>query len=483
MIKKALNRYKALPVQVRASLWFLICGFLQRGISVITTPIFTRILSTGEYGRFNVFNSWLGIISIFVSLNLYFGVYSQGLIKFDKERNVFSSSLQGLTLTSVTLWTVVYIIFHTFWNNLFGLTTVQMLAMLCLIWTSSAFSLWSAEQRIYFKYRQLVATTLLVSITNPILGIFLVTYSTDKVTARILGMVLVNIVGYTWCFFVQMRAGKKFYSAKFWKYALGYNLPLIPHYLSQVVLNNSDRIMINDMVGDGAAGIYSLAYSLAMIMTIFNTALMDTLNPWIYQKIKDKKISDIAPVAYLSLGIVAAVNLILIILAPEAVRIFAPASYYEAIYCIPPVAMGVLFMYSYDLFAKFAFYYEKTKLIMLASIGGAALNIVLNYFGIKAFGYIAAAYTTLICYIFYDIFHYILMTKICNRYLDGVKPYNLKWLMLMYGAFLVCGFVMLFTYNYPVVRYNIIAVMVVVMIWQRNRIKGAAQKILSLRNK
>lgn len=67
--------------------------------------------------------------------------------------------------------------------------------------------------------------------------------------------------------------------------------------------------------------------------------------------------------------------MLLIAFAPEAVRIFAPKSYYEAIYCIPPVAMGVLFLYSYDLFAKFVFYYERTIMIMLASIWGAILNI------------------------------------------------------------------------------------------------------------
>ena len=43
-MKKALAKYTALPIQVRASLWFLICSFLQKGISMITTPIFTRIV-------------------------------------------------------------------------------------------------------------------------------------------------------------------------------------------------------------------------------------------------------------------------------------------------------------------------------------------------------------------------------------------------------------------------------------------------------
>ena len=80
MIKSVLNRYKSFPIQVKASLWFLICSFLQKGISTVTTPIFTRIMNTTEYGQYNVFNSWLSIASIFVSLSLTGGVYAQVLV-------------------------------------------------------------------------------------------------------------------------------------------------------------------------------------------------------------------------------------------------------------------------------------------------------------------------------------------------------------------------------------------------------------------
>lgn len=466
-MKKLILKYKSFPVQVKASFWFLICAFLQKGISMITTPIFTRLLSTAEYGEFNVFNSWYSIASIFVSLSLSSGVYTQGLVKYDKQRKIFSSSLQGLTLTLVGGWTVIYLVFKEFWNNLFSMSTTLMLAMLVMIWTSSAFGFWSSEQRVNYKYRALVGITLIVSIAKPVLGILLVTHSDDKVTMRILGLVLVEVIGYTWCGVVQIIRGKKLFSKQFWIYALSYNLPLIPHYLSQMILNNSDRIMINDMVGSDAAGIYSLAYSLAMIMTLFNNALGQTISPWMYQKIKEKKISDIAPVAYLSIAVVITVNMLLIAFAPEAVRIFAPKSYYEAIYCIPPVAMGVLFLYSYDLFAKFAFYYERTTMIMLASIGGAILNIILNYFGIKMFGYIAAAYTTLICYIAFDIFHYILMTKICNKYLDKVKPYNTRKLILVAILFLIAGFILMSTYEHPVIRYSIIVLCGIFMVIKR----------------
>ena len=222
------NKYRNLPVQAKASFWFLVCSFLQKGISILTTPVFTRLLSTGEYGQYNVFSSWMGIITIFVTLNLYAGVYTQGLVKFDKERKVFSSSLQGLTTIMVMGWTAVYLVFREFWNTLFSLSTVQMLAMLVMIWSSTAFSFWAASQRVQYRYKALVIITLIVSFAKPVISIVFILLATDKVTARILALVLTELIGYSGFYIIQMKSGKKFISKKFWKYAVLYNLPLIP---------------------------------------------------------------------------------------------------------------------------------------------------------------------------------------------------------------------------------------------------------------
>ena len=73
-----LKKYSELPIPLKASFWFLITGFLQKGISVITTPIFTRLLSTSEYGQLSIYNSWAGIITIFATLNLSAGVFMRG---------------------------------------------------------------------------------------------------------------------------------------------------------------------------------------------------------------------------------------------------------------------------------------------------------------------------------------------------------------------------------------------------------------------
>lgn len=301
------------------------------------------------------------------------------------------------------------------------------------------------------------------------------------VTARILGLALVEVVTCTGLFVAQLRRGKTLYVKKYWVHALHFNLPLIPHYLSQTVLNSSDRIMIQKMVSADAAGIYSLAYSISQIMTIFNTALLKTIEPWLYKKMKANRTQDIGRVAYLSLGLVAAVNLILIVLAPEAVAIFAPVQYHEAIWVIPPVAMGVYFMFAYTFFAVIEFYFEKTKYVTYATMSGAVLNIILNYICIKLFGYMAAGYTTLVCYMLYTVAHYCFAQKICNEEMNGVRIYNLKTLLTITGAFMISGFLLMMTYNAPVIRYGLLVIAGVLAVLNRNKIIALLKSLIAMK--
>lgn len=480
-MRKLLLKYKKIPVQVRASFWFLMCSFLQKGISLITTPVFTRILTTTEYGQYSVFNSWVQILTPIISLNLYSGVYSQGVVKFENDRNKYSSSLQGLSLTLISLWLVIYVAFHGFWNNLFSFTTVQGLAMFAMIWATGSFNFWSMNQRVDFKYQKLVILTIVVSIIQPIIGIILVTCSTDKVTARIVGIAVVQLLFYTGTFISQMVKGHKFLDKRYWGYALSFNIPLLPHYLSLTVLSSSDRIMIGSMCGDDKAGIYTLAYSLSQVMVMFNTALLQTIEPWIYRKLRDKKVTDIASVAYPSFIIIAAVNLILIMFAPEAIAIFAPEEYHEAIWIVPSVALSVVFMFMYTFFATFEFYYEKTKHVAVATIGGAILNIILNFIFIRIFGYVAAGYTTLMSYILFAILHYCFMCKVCKEKMEGIHPYKLRYILVISGGSMLLGFVFLLSYNAPLVRYGLIGVSVLLMVCFFKPIIAIVQKLLNLK--
>lgn len=474
---KLMEKYKKLPLPLKASLWFLICGVIQKGLAMVTTPIFTRILTTAEYGEYSVFNSWHNILTVFITLNLTAGVYSQGLVKFSEDREKFSSSLYGLTLLLSAVAFVIYIAGHKLWNSLIGLSTIVMVCMLVMTCVSTFFGFWSAKQRVDYKYKTLIILTLSIAVVRPVSEIAaMILFPNAKVTARIIAITVIDILVYIWLLFAQIKKDAHLYDGFYWKYALKFNIPLVPHYLSQTVLSSSDRIMIERMRSQSDAGIYNLAYSLSMMLLIVNTAVMNTLSPWMYQKIKDKKYDDMAKPAYILLAVIGGVCLMLIACAPEAVAIFAPTEYSAAKWAVPPVVMSVYFIFMYDLIAKFAFYFEKTKFVMVASVVCAAANIGLNGIFIPIFGFIAAAYTTLACYILYDICHYVFMRIIARKYMEGNMVYNPLILLGISVVFVALGFGIMAFYNLHVIRYGIIATGLIIMLIKRKAIIGFFSK-------
>lgn len=471
VVQRALDKYKSFPVQVRASFWSLVCGVLQRGISVIVTPIFTRLMSTSEYGQFVTFQSWLELLGLFLTLRLYYGVFTQGLVRrAEGDEDTYTSALIGLMTALELVGLAVYLPFRGFWNSLTDLNTLQMICIFIVSWASGLFAFWTSRQRIEYRYRALVGVTLAFAIAQPSCGVAAVlAYPATKVDARVVSMACVQLVAFTWIFFMYMSRGKKPYVRKYWRHALSFNLPLVPHYLSATLLNHSDRIMINNMISASAAGIYGLSYSLSFIMTVVNQAVLNTLSPWMYKRIRAGESAKIARISYMAIGLVAMVNLAVVAVAPEVVAIFAPPAYAEATSLVPPLAASVVVTFLYSLFANFEFYYERTNLVMAASLVGAAVNVGLNWLLLPVFGYQVAAWTTLLGYLVYVGMHYVFMRRVQIEEMNGERVYNLRVIVSVLLAFACAAALLVVLYPWPIVRYALCVIALVMAILKRNQ--------------
>lgn len=470
-IKKYYDKVKNLPLPVKASVAFLICNFLQRGISTLTTPIFTRLLSTEQYGYYSIFVSWLDIVSVFATLKLSGGVFTQAVVKFDDECEKMTSSVAGLGTSLTLLLCLLYFPLRRFVNPLMGLNTFTMLCVFSGVWACFVFELWATRQRIDYRYKPLVAMTIFTSIAKPVISIIAIILTENyKAEARIGTIVGVEIVSYIGLFVMFQIKGKSFYDAFYWKYFLSLNIPLIPHYLSRTILNQCDRLMIEKMTGFSNAGIYSLAYSLAWMLNLLTSSILNVFNPWMYKRIKDNERNKIGPVSYMLLLLIAVCILCFNSVAPEIVRIFAPPQYYEAIWIIPPVAASVYFLFMYSLFANFEFYFEKSKYMTMVSTFGGVANVILNYIFIRKYGYIAAGYTTLLCYAVFAWSHYLVMKVILRDSLDNEKVYDVKTIVCISAIFLALNFVLTSMYGNILVRYGFLSVLFIVMIANRAKV-------------
>ena len=473
-IDNLIQKYKNMSAPVKMAFWFLICSFLQKGIGMITTPVFTRVMTESEFGRFSVYNSWYSIISVFATLSITGNCFTRGLVVANSEQSKreLASSFYGLVITMIAFFGIIYVIFQDRINAATRLTSYQFLMMGIDFVTIQASYIWINSKRVKYEYKGIVYLTLVMAVIRPLIAIFLVLNApeTAQVEARLTGIAIANTAIFSWIIIYIFKNGKKFYDKNNWKYALTFCLPLIPHYLSQTILNQSDRIMISYFVGNSEAAYYTIAYTIAAIMSMFNNAVAQALDPWLYQSIKDKKLDRIGPISYRITAIIALLNFVVMAIAPEVLWILAPSNYSSALWAIPPVTASVFFIFMYDLFASFQFYFKKTKLIAIGSCGGAILNIILNAIFIPIFGYVAAGYTTLVCYILFGVLHYIFMRNVCKKYLDDYVVYDWKIIFGIGFLLIIASFAMLSLYEHIVIRYAVLGIIAVVMLAMRKKI-------------
>lgn len=451
-----IKKYRSISVQARAAIWFSACSILQKGISFITVPIFTRILSTEQYGTYSLYLSWLQILTIVTSLYLYFGVFTNGMNKYDNDRDRYISSMQGLTLTITSIVFVIFFVAQNAWSDILGLAPHLILLMFIEMAVTPALSFWSGRQRFEYKYRKLVIITLCKSVINPVLGLVLVSCAEDKATARILSVVITEVVFCGSIMIFQFVKGKCWFNAKYWKFALGMAIPLLPHYLSGMILNKGDQIMISKMVSTSAVAFYSVAYNIGMLVQIFTNAISNSFTPWIYQRIKADKYDKIPETINFLMLLVAAMALGLMLLSPELVLLFGSSGYASAAYVIPPVAASVFFIFLYNILSTPQFYYEKTSFLMASSILAAVVNLGLNYIFIKKFGYVAAGYTTLVCYVLYSIGHAIVSRRVMKKFMPGKTLFDYKCVIALSVFVILAGVGCNFIFEYRVVRYGLL---------------------------
>lgn len=469
-VKKLIQKYKDTPTQAKASVWYTLCNILQKGISFLTVPIYIRMLTTTEYGQYSVFQSWRDILIIFATLNLYCGVFTKAMVDHEDDRDRYTSSIQTLSTLLTGILFAVYLCGTGFWNGLFAMDSVTMLLLFGYFVFFPAFTFWSVRQRVECKYVSMVVVTLLVSVLTPLISIVLLYTTSLRENAVIWGYLIVQSGVGLFFYVFHLIKGKCLYRGDYWSHALKFNIPLIPHYLSLIVLGQSDRIMIQHYSGSDKAGIYNLAYQVSMIMNIFINAINNTLVPWSYEQLKKKNYSAIRSTTTLLCVLIGVMTFGAVLVGPEIIGILGTAEYREAMWIIPSVAISVYFTFCYGCFSTIQFYYGATWFVMVASVIGAVLNVVLNAIFIPIYGFIAAGYTTLFCYFMFMVMHFVFMKVISRKYINGVTVYNNRFIFLSCLVLCIAGGICMVLYNGWLIRYLLLIVLFLAAILMRKRI-------------
>lgn len=444
-------------VALRAGLWYTVCNFMDKGLVFLTTPIFTRLLTKSVIGDFSNYTVWLTLVTYVVTMDMHVTI-SRARFDYKENLNQYISSIAILSFLSTCALGTVMFLFHEPILKFMGIDMRMFVIMMSIIAFSGSFQMFQIEHRVHYKYKIFTMMTLLISVSTIALSLILIKVMPDQLLGRILGYSIPRWLIYVSLFVLLICKGRCF-KWEHCKYCLRICIPYIPHLLSLYILSASDKAMINIFQGSEEVALYSIGYTCAMVVTLLGNSMNQAWSPWLTERLHEGNFQIIRKwsTTYFALFmfLVTAVSFI----APEILLFMGGKSYASAVYVLPPVMAGCIFQFAYTMYVNIETYEKKTGRMALATMAGALVNIILNYIFIPKYGYVAAAFTTLVGYGILFFAHFLTVKKLKMTHI-----YSSKFIfsMLLFSCFMI--FVYYFLYQHFVLRMIAICVATVILI-------------------
>ena len=434
---------------IKSGTWYVISNFFVKGFVFITIPIFSRLMTPGEFGAYSNFIAWVNLFAIIVTMNLHTSI-NRARLDYHKQIDAYCSSIL-ITSTLITL--LFYAITCCFINDVAKMTSLDIMYIHIIYWYllfQPAVEIFQIYQRVTYKYKISVCISALTTFSTLLLSITLILFMHNKFLARVIGYIVPMIIISISIYIATIFKGKSFDLA-YCKYALLYSWPFVPHLLATYMLSTSGRIMITAFCGSEYTAIYTIASTCMSILVVFLTSLNNAVSPWIFDQMYINKYNMIYKITLPYILIFYIPLQIIVLLSPEIVILLGGNQYKAATDTLPILTLSVFFQFAYCLYVNIEQYARKTWAIAVGTLIAASINISLNYFLLPQYGYQISAYITLLSYIILFVIHF------CFVKLIGYPQiYNDKCVLFTLLIAICIQFIMVNLYIYTTLRYIIV---------------------------
>ena len=371
---------------------------------LILLPILTKILGSASYGI------WIQTLAVLSLIGGVSGSGSLAFVRFFAGENDETKLSKGFFSVLIYLFilnffiTIGLITFSSHLSEFFaGSTSIIFLIAIILpfyVINNFIFMFFRTVRKIkvysvtylFQNYFQILLIVIFIFQGLGISGVLLGMFISYIITEFIILMIIMRYVG------IKKPHLKDF--AKIKKY-LHFDIPYIPYNISGWVTNLSDRFIISSILGITAAGIYSASYSVGSLISSFiypiNMILVPALSE-LYDKNQINEVKSLLEIMlryYLLIAIPAAVGIS--VLAKPLMEILTTEEIAMASTSIVPlVAFSMVFLGCQAIINQPNNLVKKTKIVAIAYMVAATLNLTFNLFLVPYLGIFAAALTTLL---------------------------------------------------------------------------------------
>ena len=450
---------------VKAGIGYTLGNVLVKGIGFLTLPLFSRLLTTEEFGIFNVFVSYEAILYVVIGLALHSSVQS-AKYEFQDKIDDYTSSVSLIYVIDVVIALAIALIFSGPLSKVMDFSKGIIVMLVLYSFGSAYLTLYNNRLSLNYDYKKYMVVALSNSLGNVILSLLFIftIFRNDRATGRITGATVAMFALAMVLLVVTFSKAKPKYNKEYWKFGVKYSLPIVPHGISQVLLAQVDRIMIHSMVGNSEAGIYSLAGNIKLIMTIINESVTTAWRTWFYNEIDNNRIDNIQKFAGALASLFVFFSVGLMAISPEMIFILGGRNYDTGKYVAIPMIIDAFVLFLYSIIVQSEYYKKKTTYIMLGTLIATVINLVTNYMFIKYYGFIAAAYTTLFSYVCYLVLHVVISYKVIGFFVLKLKQMLFDLVIVSVAAVVDLIFI-----ESTIIRWGICLLMVAGVFYWLNR--------------
>ncbi len=438
-----------------ASLYYIIGNIIGQGVVLLSSGIFTRIMSKEAYGLVSTYSAWVLVLNTFIGLNLFITVRN-AYLDYREDYKRYQSSVLLFSLLAFLCLT----------GGIIGVIVIFKIdvdVFVVLVAAVQAISVHTVNYEMAVlsmegKYKPRTLLMALPNIFHTILSIILILiYSNNQYYGKIVGNSLGIAVFAAIIIIYVFRNERPTVIKEYWRYAAVIAIPAIMCTLSDLILMESDRIMLTEMVGAEETAVYSLVYNIGSILIALYTAINGSWTPWFYKNLEKNNTREIRKIEAVYIGVFTFMAIGLLTISPEIIKILSPRTYWAGIDYVGLIVIASFLIFLYTFFTTYLMYLKKTGIIAVNTTIAALLNLVLNYLFIPEYKSEGAAYATIISYVVLFVLHWRATLKYNRDVIDMRAFFLCMTILVLYSvlfSFISAGYI---------IRYGIVGLMLIAM--------------------
>lgn len=410
------NKYSVL---IKDTLIFTLGNLGSKLILFFMVPLYTNYLSTTEYGIADLVFTIAQFLIPIVSIVIHDAVIRFGLSKEVKREDVL---LVGYIIV------LADIIIMLFLTPIIGLYK----ALAEWKWYLYAYTVLCIIDSINFNYLKVmdrnklfsllsVTKTLFMALFNIVLLVYCKAGIYGYLSASIFSLVMVNLLAFHYGN-LKKELGKSCWNKQLFMEMSYFSMPLVLNNLSWWIIQSSNRVMVEQLIGVATLGIYTVAAKIPALINVFISIFSQAWGISSIKEFENANDADFYSKVQKTYMLIVSISCISYV---SFIKVFmfyyVGLQYYEAWKYVPLLLVSAVFSSVSSFYGTMYGVLKKSKNNMISTFLSAIINVFLNLYLLPIWGLWGAVISTCVSYFFISIYRMIDVGRFIKVNIDRTK--------------------------------------------------------------